>query len=503
MASEQEAAKELMARKWSIAHFEELVKIEAALNELGISPGQALQLIEATNEIKDADFRAAALDLLELKKRTGRSSKEADAYIKDLDSQIAAKKKQSLDLSGRIEKARAEFKDWQQKCSDERAAFEREQAQNRRTLKEDGVKLNQELNRNKEVRENVDETIALKAELRKIGLDLTTFKSIVKETILKSGVSPHIAEAIKQAVNKLGSLDKAIAERERQEKALRESILNLSGQERQKIEALRRLEGQIASTRQTNREIEEGAKSQLQQRLQREIASAEREKKEILRRWDAEIALRSQAYKELDGQLKSGNELLGLLNETIKAKKWQYEFFELFIAMLLGSPSIGEGAEALGRGRYEHWPLTALGSKIQELAQKGWITSKESTPAQQRGFFSVIVIGSYLHSMRCWKCQTSFIVNRASRGSYYCPVCDSTLTNSDDTFLDLIVSPELRKRLQDARFLLDEVAKMDPEALQKKLKLLDRIPDGLSKALSEGHKIEVKVLDDTDQGKKL
>ena len=60
MLSEQEASKELVARNWPFAYFEELDRINVALKELGISPDQASQLIEGTNEIKDANFRAAS-----------------------------------------------------------------------------------------------------------------------------------------------------------------------------------------------------------------------------------------------------------------------------------------------------------------------------------------------------------------------------------------------------------------------------------------------------------
>jgi hypothetical protein len=497
MTSEQEASRELITKNWSLTHFEGLDRINTALKELGISPDQALQLIQATNEIKDADFRVATLDLLELRKRTGKTSKEADAYIKELDSQITSKEKQSSDWTGKIEKAKAEFKDWEQKRSGEKAAFEREQAQNKRILKEDGVKFNRELNRNKEIRENVEETIALKAELKKIGLNLATFEIIVKETALKAGVSPHIAEAIKEAVKNFGSLDKAITEREAQERAVKQSMLNLSGEEREKKETLRRLDAEIASTRQTNREIEEQFK----------------------RRLDSEIASRRQTVRQLDEQVEKRNKLLELQNERIQANNWQFEFLDLFMAMVLTSPSAAKSAEALGVRASKFPPLTALGLKIQRLAEKGWRPSTERTPAQLRAEFILIVMGDYLHSIRCRECGVAFIVNKAfdaysseadrTRGyrevrrSYYCPVCASPrYTKPDNTFFDLMVSPEASKKLQDMRRLQDDAAKEDPEALRKKLKLIDLVPDLLLKVLSEGHKI-VWYVDDTDQRKKL
>ena len=435
MVSEQQASKELVIRNWSFTYFEGLDRIDAGLKELGISPDQASQLVEATNELKDVDFRAAAFDLLGLRKRTGKSSKEAEAYIKELDSQITSKEKQSSDWTGRIEKAKGEFRDWEQKRNDESVKFESEQARNKRILKEDGEKLNQELSINNEVKENIEETIGLKAELKKIGLDLPTFKSIVKETVLKTGISPHIAKNIREAVKNLGSLDKAIAEKKKEEKARKHTILNLSGEEREKRAILRGLDDRIAMMRRTIRE-QGGAVD-----------------------WNKKLIAENQ---------------------------WQYEFFELFISMLLNSPSAQD-------------PVAVLGLRIQALDEKGWRHSTSGTPEKRRAAFIVIAMGSYLHSIHCGKCGASFIVNKASnayssyRSSYYCPVCDSSIyTKPDDTFFDLMVSPELTKKFQDTRNLLDIMEKTDLEALREKLKLLDFIPSEVYKALSEGRRIEVK-----------
>jgi hypothetical protein len=453
MVSEQQASKELMIRNWSFTYFEGLDGINTALKELGITPNQASQLIEAANEIKDIDFRAAALDLLELRKRTGKSSKEAEAYVKELNSQLTSKEKQSSDWTGRMEKAKGEFRDWEQKRNDERAKFESEQARNKRILKEDGEKLNRQLSKNNEVRENIEETIGLKAELKKIGLDLPTFKSIVKETVLKAGISRHIAKNIKEAVRNLGSLDKAIAEGEREEEAKKKAILNLSGQEK--------------------------------------------EKKGILNGLDGLIATKQRTIREQDEQVESRRKLLERLNERIEVNKWQWELFELFISMLLNSPSATEA-------------LTALGEKLQGLSEKGWLHSGEGTPEKRRAAFIMTVMGGYLHSIHCGNCKASFIVNKASnayisyRTYYYCPVCDfGSYTKPDDTFFDLMVSPELTKKLQDTRNLLDIIGKTDVAALEKKLKLVDSLPNELYKALSEGRRIEVKILDGTDQWKKL
>jgi hypothetical protein len=432
MISEQQASKELIVRNWSFTYFEELDRIDAALKQVGILPGQVLQLIEAITELKDADFRTAAFSLLELKKRTGKSYKDAEAYIQSLQAQTTTKEKLNSSWTGKIEKAKGELREWEQKGNDERARFETEQARNKRILKEDGEKLNRELSKNNEVRENIEETINLKVELKKISLDLPTFMPIVRETVLKAGVSPHIAKNIKAAVKTFGSLGKAIAEREREEKARKKAIVNLSREEKEKRGALSR---------------------------------EEREKKEILRELDKSIAIMHKKITELGKHLDSRTKLLLDWDEQIERNKWQWEFFELFISMLLASPSAPDS-------------LAALGLKIQELSAKGWRHYGEVTiPEQRRAVFIFLVMGTYLHSIHCSKCGASFIVNKPSnaysswRSSYECPVCDlSSYTVPDNTFFDLMVSPELAKKLQDARTLIDTMGKTDFEALVEKLK---------------------------------
>ena len=420
MVSEQQVAKELMIRNWSFGYFEELGKIDAALKEVGIPPSQALQLIEASTELKDAEFRAAASDLLELKKRTGKSYKEAETYIQRLGVEIISKEKQNSDWIGKIEKAKGELRGWEQKRNDERAKFESEQAKNKRTLKEDGEKLNLELRENNQIRANVQVTIELQTDLSKIGLDLPTFKPIVRETVLKGGISPHIAKSIKEAVKTFVSLGKAIVERERKEKAKKKAILNLSKEER--------------------------------------------EKKDLLRVFDKSIALKHEKSTELSKLLDSRTNLLSDWDEQIEQNKWQWECFQVFISMLLASPSAPDS-------------LAPIALKLQELEQQGWKHYGGLTlPQQRRALFIFLVMGTYLHSVYCSNCKASFIVNKVHnayaqwRSSYYCPVCDLSLyTKPDDTFLNLMVSPKLSHQLQEARTLLDTMGKTDWEALGKKL----------------------------------
>jgi hypothetical protein len=195
---------------------------------------------------------------------------------------------------------------------------------------------------------------------------------------------------------------------------------------------------------------------------------------------------------EQDEQIESKRKSLERWNERIEEKKWQWEFFELLISMLLKSPSATE-------------PLAAVALKIQELGKKGWTHSTELTSEQRRAAFIITVMGVYLHSIRCVNCGASFIVNKAPnaysqwRSSYHCPVCDSSsYTGTDDAFFNLMVSPELMKKFQDMRNLVDAMGKMDSVAFKQKLKLLDSLPNEIYQALSDGHRIEVKILDGTN-----
>jgi len=446
MLSEQQASKELMDRNWSFAYFEALAKIDAGFKKLGVSPDQLLQLIDATKELKDTDFRVAAFDLLELKKKTGKSSKEAESYVKELDTQITTKEKQSSDWSAKIEKAKGEFKDWEEKRNDERSKLESEQARNKSILKEDVEKLNRELSLNNEVRENIGETISLKAELKKIKLDLPAFKSIVIEIVQEAGISQHTAKDVMESVQKLGSLKKAIAERETESRAKKQDILGLSKQEA--------------------------------------------EQRAVLRALDDQITVRRQKIAEYDKKIESKIRELEWCNETIEKNKWQYQFFELLISMLLNSPSATE-------------PLAAIGLKIQELGKKGWTHSMKLTSEQRRAAFITLVMGTYVHSIHCGKCRASFIVNKAYnayssyRSSYYCPVCDlSSYTRPDDNFFDLMVSPELvQTKFRYVKNVLDLTGKTGSEVISRWLNLLYSSSEEVHKALSAGGKIEVKVLD--------
>ncbi|MBA7651781.1 hypothetical protein ES703_59603 [subsurface metagenome] len=431
MMSEQQASKELMVRGWGFGHFEELDRINAALKEAGILPGQALQLIEAITELKDTDFRTAAFSLLELKKKTGKSYKEAEIYIQGLEVKMESKKEQSSDWTSKAEKAKGEFTAWEQKRNDENASFNFAQAQNKCNLKEDAEKLSRELTKNNVLRANIKWTIWLIAELKKIGMDLSTFVSIVREIVSKGGINSHVAEDIKEAVKTFGSLGKAIVGREREDKA--------------KKKAMNKEEKARKATIFDLSQEEECFKE-----IVKDLSGRSELLTQDIRNYNEQIDLRRKSFREWE--------------ERINQNKWQWECFQVFISMLLASPSAPDS-------------LAPIALKLQELEQQGWKHYGGLTlPQQRRALFIFLVMGTYLHSVYCSNCKASFIVNKVHnayaqwRSSYYCPVCDLSLyTKPDDTFLNLMVSPKLSHQLQEARTLLDTMGKTDWEALGKKL----------------------------------
>lgn len=123
--------------------------------------------------------------------------------------------------------------------------------------------------------------------------------------------------------------------------------------------------------------------------------------------------------------------------------KWerQYNLFQGFIAMLIGSPS----AET---------SLKSLISLLQELTESGWVITKDAD--ELRSLFVHTVMGDYLKCFRCDACGAKFITNKKAEhkflgGDYYCPVCHYWhAVKEDDSFLKAMVS---EKKLQDTRYV--------------------------------------------------
>lgn len=129
------------------------------------------------------------------------------------------------------------------------------------------------------------------------------------------------------------------------------------------------------------------------------------------------------------------NELQSLANKVEQHGR-QYELFESFLAMVVGSPSVTDSIEALI-------------ATLQKLSGEGWQTSKNVDDL--RSLFVRTILGDYLKCFRCDSCGARFIVNKEPHykfyGNYYqCPACHFWYgVKEDDSFLKAMVSAEQLK----------------------------------------------------------
>jgi hypothetical protein len=116
---------------------------------------------------------------------------------------------------------------------------------------------------------------------------------------------------------------------------------------------------------------------------------------------------------------------------TVGKVERQYNLFQGFLAMLVGSPSVSSS-------------LKNLIELYQELMNPGWALTK--TCEEMRDLFVNKVMGDYLKCFRCKACGTKFITNMELLGGiysgfYFCPCCHSSYqVEPDDSFLKAMVS---------------------------------------------------------------
>lgn len=128
--------------------------------------------------------------------------------------------------------------------------------------------------------------------------------------------------------------------------------------------------------------------------------------------------------------------------------KWerQYNLFQGFIAMLLGSPSVDTS-------------LRSLISLLQELIESGWMITKNTD--ELRSYFISTIMGDYLKSFQCKVCEAKFVVNREpyyqSISNYYqCPACHASFgVEPNDSFVKAMVSEEQMENI----ILMEETLK--------------------------------------------
>ena len=181
-------------------------------------------------------------------------------------------------------------------------------------------------------------------------------------------------------------------------------------------------------------------------------------KKEVLERESSKLKKESEELKL--AKKKHTADLDDMANECAEKKKklqsladnigkWerQYNLFQGFIAMLLGSPSADTS-------------LKSLLSLLQELTESGWAVTKDTD--ELRSLFVHTVMGDYLKCFRCDACGAKFITNKKAEhkllgGDYYCPVCHYWhAVKEDDSFLRAMVSEEKLQDIQYTEELLNE-----------------------------------------------
>jgi hypothetical protein len=85
------------------------------------------------------------------------------------------------------------------------------------------------------------------------------------------------------------------------------------------------------------------------------LSAEEAAKGETLRTLDVKIATKLQTLSQQDQQIGAKSELLASYDDRIAKSEWQYEFFGLFVSMLLNSPSAAESAADLGVAPINSW----------------------------------------------------------------------------------------------------------------------------------------------------
>jgi predicted RNA-binding Zn-ribbon protein involved in translation (DUF1610 family) len=139
------------------------------------------------------------------------------------------------------------------------------------------------------------------------------------------------------------------------------------------------------------------------------------------------IAENLDMKNKLDQQKKQ----LQLQAELIEQSKRQYQLFEGFLAMVVGSPSVTK-------------PIEDLIVTLKTLLDSGWHTSHKADDL--RSLFIRTVMGDYLKCFRCLNCGASFMVNNEPHYKYFsnyyeCPACHfHHKVIADDSFLKAMVS---------------------------------------------------------------
>jgi predicted RNA-binding Zn-ribbon protein involved in translation (DUF1610 family) len=157
----------------------------------------------------------------------------------------------------------------------------------------------------------------------------------------------------------------------------------------------------------------------------------------------------------------------------------QYNLFQGFVAMLVGSPSVSTS-------------LKNLIDLFQELINPGWALTK--THEEMRNLFVSKVMGDHLKNFRCNGCGNKFITNMEPKGGLYsgfyiCPSCHNPYqVEPDDSFLKAMVS---EKQLVD--IITAGELKKENDILKPLKPFLDVTCDVCGKPITEWDNHNVKI----------
>jgi len=198
---------------------------------LDIPANQLLESIEAATELRDPEFRAAAIDMLDLRKRTGKSLEESEVYIKELGTRVATLEKNITAEEELESRLKQNIKQCRQQREEEEDKLKKEKAKNSRILAEDRKKLEQQLAQNNQTRENVAQTVTLASKLRGIGLDLPCFISVVEEINQHKEIDLPLGKEICNHIAEYGSFLKAKERVKGELRAIKANVAELSQEE--------------------------------------------------------------------------------------------------------------------------------------------------------------------------------------------------------------------------------------------------------------------------------
>lgn len=105
--------------------------------------------------------------------------------------------------------------------------------------------------------------------------------------------------------------------------------------------------------------------------------------------------------------------------------------------------------------------ITQFAASVRE-----WETVSTPDPVAARGRIIRQLMGSVVKLYRCSSCGTRCLMDRAPqwpRGKHHCPVCSGWLDpESDDSLVNLFLSPEQMQEMKEVERLRAEVARLKP-----------------------------------------